>query len=212
MVTSTAIRNGHHPATKDVGAHSPLSFVQHRGAPPPGQAPSTGPGHRLRKARGAGQDRPFTLTLDLARPSLTLSLRQTRRSSSAGRSTANDGNGQSASTRRLVALEGRRARLLQPVVLEELHKQGFFLAHLEEKGSWRVRLTEAAGARLALLLWALDPVQKPSRAALIQAGIAAMSDEEVYYWYAKSEGNLPPGGQQQRNNALKALRILLAGE
>jgi hypothetical protein len=67
------------------------------------------------------------------------------------------------------------------------------------------------GARLALLLWALAPIQKPSRAAMVRAGIAAMVDEEVYYWYAKAQGAPQELGRRRRQNALKALRVLLAG-
>ena len=62
---------------------------------------------------------------------------------------------------------------------------------------------------LALTLAGVAPVRKPSRATLIRAGVAEMSDEEVFYWYARmSEASKGPG----TNNALKALRIMLAGE
>ena len=76
----------------------------------------------------------------------------------------------------------------------------------------RLRLLETDGARLALLLWTIGPLQKPSRASLIKAGLSEMSDEEVYYWYAKAENGEGPSAQQRRGNALKALRMLLAGE
>ena len=72
-----------------------------------------------------------------------------------------------------------------------------------------VRLSEERGARLALTLAGVSPVRKPSRATLIRAGVAEMSDEEVCYWYARmSEASNGSG----TNNALKALRIMLAGE
>ena len=158
------------------------------------------------------QEKPFTLTLDLTLPRLTLSLRPQRAFGPQEASSNGSGEYRPAKTKRLLTLEGRRARLLQQVVLEALHKAGISLPQLEEKSGGRVHLSEASGARLALLLWALAPIQKPSRAALVQAGIAAMSDEEVYYWYARAEGGQAPSASQQRNNTLKALRILLAGE
>jgi len=155
-----------------------------------------------RRRASAAWDRPFTLTLDFRTPRLVLSRRTP--------------NGLEAPLRRqqaqrLVTLEGARARALMPAVLETLHTAGFPVWSLEERGLARLRLGEAVGARLALLLWALAPIQKPSRAAMVRAGIAAMVDEEVYYWYAKAQGAPRELGRRRRQNALKALRVLLAG-
>ena len=154
------------------------------------------PGRNGRVAR----ERPFVLTIDLHTPRLTLSRRE------------HPGNGHPVETRRLLSLAGSRLKPLLPTVLDILHRAGAPLVRLEEKGGGRVRVTEPVGARLALLLWAIGPVQKPSRAALIRSGIAELSDEEVYYWYAKAEGGPSYFDRSWRNNALKALRILLAGE
>jgi len=99
-----------------------------------------------------------------------------------------------------------------PTLLDLLHRSGFSLARLEEKGGGRLRLPEGLGARVLLLLWALAPIRKPSRAALVRAGIVDMVEEEVYYWYAKAEGGPGEARRQRRENTLKALRILLAGE
>ena len=101
--------------------------------------------------------------------------------------------------------------MLEPMVMEYLHRIGTVLPQLEGKGGGRVRLSEHDGARLVLMLWALAPLQKPSRSSLVKAGITAMSDEEVYYWYSRAEGTQSMTGRQQRNNTLKALRIMLAG-
>lgn len=156
-------------------------------------------------------DRPFTLTLHLDSPRIVVSLRG---AFGVGNTNLPQGqrNGAQPGTRRLLTLGGPRARSLLPTVLDTLHHSGFSLARLEEKGGGRFRLPEALGARLALLLWALAPIQKQSRAALVRAGIVGMVDEEVYYWYAKAEGGQPEAGNQRRRNTLKALRILLAGE
>jgi hypothetical protein len=66
-----------------------------------------------------------------------------------------------------------------------------------------VRLDEAAGVRLALILLATRPVAKHDRVRALVAGISAMSVEETYYWYAKC---LSPDAARAR----KALRVLLA--
>lgn len=158
------------------------------------------------------REKPFALTLDLESQRVTLSLRQSRLSLLPESYPNGRNKGQDDRARRLLTLNGRRAKILQPLVLEALHRSGASIARLEEKKVGRARLAEAEGARLALTLWALAPLQKPSRASLVQAGISAMSDEEVYYWYAKAEGGPSTTSQQRRNNTLKALRILLAGE
>lgn len=66
-----------------------------------------------------------------------------------------------------------------------------------------IRLDEAAGVRLALMLLATRPVTKHHRVRALVAGINAMSVEETYYWYAKCHS---PDAARAR----KALRVLLA--
>jgi hypothetical protein len=68
-----------------------------------------------------------------------------------------------------------------------------------------IPLVEPAGVRLALALLAADPVNKHGRRNAILSGIAAMSTEEAYYWYAKTTG-------PYANRARRALRILLADD
>lgn len=68
-----------------------------------------------------------------------------------------------------------------------------------------VPLEEAAGVRLALALLAAQPVTKPDRIRRIVAGVASMSTEETYYWYAKAVG---PDADRVR----RALRLFLAEE
>jgi hypothetical protein len=67
-----------------------------------------------------------------------------------------------------------------------------------------IGLSEPAGVRLALTINAGTPLTKPARRSAVIEGVAAMSDEESYYWYAKT--TKPSGGRR----ALRALRILLA--
>jgi hypothetical protein len=68
-----------------------------------------------------------------------------------------------------------------------------------------IPLGEAAGVRLALALIAIEPVAKASRRSAILSGIAAMSTEEAYYWFARTTGPIAP-------RARRALRILLADD
>lgn len=66
-----------------------------------------------------------------------------------------------------------------------------------------IRLGEAEGVRLALVLLATQPVIKHERVRALVAGINAMSTEETYYWYSKCIG-------VDAQRARKALRTLLA--
>ena len=50
-------------------------------------------------------------------------------------------------------------------------------------------LDESAGVRLALTLIAAEPITKRSRREAILGGVAAMSSEETYYWFAKVTGS-----------------------
>ena len=69
-----------------------------------------------------------------------------------------------------------------------------------------VALTEPAGVRLTLAARAVDPIRRRPRARAILDGIVSMSDEETYYWYAKTTH--PETGPR----ALRALRLLLADD
>lgn len=69
-----------------------------------------------------------------------------------------------------------------------------------------IELREPAGVRLALTVNAAAPLTKPARRGAVIEGVAAMSDEEAYYWYAKVTRS--SGGRR----ALRALRILLCDD
>ena len=66
-----------------------------------------------------------------------------------------------------------------------------------------IRIGEAEGVRLALVMLATQPIAKHERVRALVAGINAMSVEETYYWYSKCMG-------LDGNRARKALRTLLA--
>ena len=143
--------------------------------------------------------KPFLVTLNTESPRIVVS----------HQTSEVNGAEHGVTTRRIVTIEGRRASQHMPVTLELLNNAGVDVVRLDDRWGGRVRLSEERGARLALTLASVAPVRKPSRATLIRAGVAEMSDEEVCYWYARmSEASRSPGP----NNALKALRVLLAGE
>lgn len=68
-----------------------------------------------------------------------------------------------------------------------------------------IPLDEPAGVRLALTLFATQPVTKHDRIRALVAGVNGMSVEETYYWYAKAVG-------PEASRARRALRILLADD
>lgn len=68
-----------------------------------------------------------------------------------------------------------------------------------------IPLDEVAGVRLALTLFATQPVTKHDRIRALVAGVNSMSVEETFYWYAKSVG-------PEASRARRALRILLADD
>lgn len=69
-----------------------------------------------------------------------------------------------------------------------------------------VSLGEAAAVRFALAVNAAAPLTRTVRRLTVIEGVTAMSDEEAYYWYAKTRR--PESGAR----ALRALRILLADD
>ena len=152
------------------------------------------PGRRRRR-----YSKPFIVTLDTVGPRIVVS----------HQSVDVNGVGPQAVTQRIVTVEGRRASQHLPMTLDLLNGAGANVSRMDDRQGGRVHLSEERGARLAVTLASVAPVQKPSRVALIRAGVSEMCDEEVYYWYAKMAGAFEPSGA---NNALKALRMMLAGE
>lgn len=66
-----------------------------------------------------------------------------------------------------------------------------------------ISLDEAAGVRLALILLAVAPLSRGERVREVAAGIAGMSVEETYYWYALCVG-------PRSSAARRAIRTLLS--
>ena len=105
-----------------------------------------------------------------------------------------------------VRIWGLPLKVMTETILNLLKKQGHRPTELSPKRKAPFPLDEAPGVRLALFLLALKPMSKPARMEEVVSGLAAMSDEEAYYWYAKCAGG--PHATRSR----KALRILLAEE
>jgi hypothetical protein len=89
------------------------------------------------------------------------------------------------------------------VVLDALRRSGYRPSELHRGRRTPFVLREEWGVRTALLLLALKPLRKTSRMERIAQAIAAMTEEECYYWFSKCVGD---GRQAQR-----ALRVLVAG-
>jgi hypothetical protein len=68
-----------------------------------------------------------------------------------------------------------------------------------------LRLLEPAGVRLALVILGSAPISRRGRVTEIEEGVAAMSTEEAYYWYAKCTG-------REALRSRRALRLLLSDE
>ena len=72
-----------------------------------------------------------------------------------------------------------------------------------------ILLEEAAGVRVVLAIRATDRVTKTSRISRLLEGVARLSDEECFYWYAHTVGTRDRSTQMRR---LRAFRLFLATE
>ena len=72
-----------------------------------------------------------------------------------------------------------------------------------------IPLDETAGVRVALAIRASDRVSKTSRVSRLLEGVARLSDEECFYWYAHTIGTRDRSTQMRR---LKAFRLFLTTE
>lgn len=73
-----------------------------------------------------------------------------------------------------------------------------------------VVLDQPTGVKVGLMILALKPMSSIGKMENVLIGIGEMEIEESYYWYSKcSNGS---HGTKSAANALKALRIMLAGK
>ena len=90
-------------------------------------------------------------------------------------------------------------------VISALKASGHTAGRLATQRDEPIPLDEIAGVRLALTLFATQPITKHERIRALVAGVSSMSVEETFYWYAKSVG-------PDASRARRALRILLADD
>lgn len=117
-----------------------------------------------------------------------------------------ESDGASPEAMRPVANLGPSAsRRLVEQAMDALQASGFRRADLSAQRREPFRLKEHHGVRLALAMVATGPLHKRARVEAVLSGVARMSDEETYYWYAKCLGSEASRGR-------RALRLLLAEE
>ncbi len=114
-------------------------------------------------------------------------------------------NGSSGEAKLVARASLGGARHVMPALLEAARKSGHVKTVLSSARRQPVVLDEEAGVRLGVLLLAAERVSKPRRIEDMTNGVASMTGEETYYWYAKVTG---PGGRRHR----RALRLFLAEE
>lgn len=103
---------------------------------------------------------------------------------------------------KIARLSGTRLRSVLPLVKETLSDAGHGDKFTVGSGHTDIFLPESAGVRFALLFLGTKPIQRVDRMRAFCRGIARMSEEECYYWYAKCRSPSSPNGE-------KALRTLL---
>ena len=115
-----------------------------------------------------------------------------------------DGTGQEA-TRPVANLGPSASRRLVEQAMDALQASGFRKSDLSAQRRQPFRLQEHHGVRLALAMVATGPLHKRARVEAVLSGMARMSDEETYYWYAKCLG-------PEASRGRRSLRLLLAEE
>lgn len=97
------------------------------------------------------------------------------------------------------------SRRLVEQAMDALQASGFRRSDLSAQRRQPFRLQEHHGVRLALAMIATGPLHKRARVEAVLSGVARMSDEETYYWYAKCLG-------PESSRGRRAVRLLLAEE
>jgi hypothetical protein len=113
-----------------------------------------------------------------------------------------DGASQDAK-RPVVNLGPSASRRLVEQAMDALQASGFRRSDLSAQRRQPFRMQEHHGVRLALAMVATGPLHKRARVEAVLSGVARMSDEETYYWYAKCLGS-------EASRARRSLRLLLA--
>jgi len=114
-------------------------------------------------------------------------------------------NGSPAAGRIIARATPDHARRIMPSLLEAVRASGHSKTILSSSRRTPITLAEEAGVRLGLVLLATDRIVKSRRLEEMTEGVASMTGEETYYWYAKVTG-------RESRRLRRALRLFLAEE
>ncbi|WP_049913253.1 DUF7680 family protein [Halococcus thailandensis] len=103
---------------------------------------------------------------------------------------------------KVARLDPTRVRALQDVVRETIVDTPAVTSEVLRGGNGFVFLPESEGVRLAVAFRGVKPIQRIDRMRSLSRGVARMSNEECYYWYAKCRSPSSPNGET-------AFRVLL---
>ena len=118
-------------------------------------------------------------------------------------------NGHRDHTREVARLPADRLDLAGDALADALRASKQPRTSLKATRRKPIPLAEDAGVRLVLALNVMHGVTKPRRAARLLHAVSRFSEEECFYWYARTVGADDPSTRRRR---FKALRIFLAEE
>lgn len=111
--------------------------------------------------------------------------------------------GRAIPRQQLASVSGLPFVALQDEILEVLRANHHKPALLSQRKP--IELNEESGVRIALLFKTMAPLSTVDAMRAMQRGIAAMSDELCYYWFALCFG-------EHADRAVRALHILYGAE
>ena len=100
-------------------------------------------------------------------------------------------------------LSGARLRCLLQLLDKSLCETNVDPTKVTGTGSSAVLLREETGIRLSLGFIGVKPLRRVDRMRSLSRGVARMSIEECYYWYAKCRSPEYPNGEQALRSLLK---------
>lgn len=103
---------------------------------------------------------------------------------------------------KVARLFSSQLRAVLPLMRETLADANHEESTVLSSGNSDVFLSETPGVRLTLGFRGVKPIRRVDRMRALCRGVARMSDQECYYWYAKCRAPSSPSGE-------KALRTLL---
>lgn len=114
-------------------------------------------------------------------------------------------NGVVGSGTTVVRVASSQVNQILPTVLDAVRNSGHPKTVLSAQRKKPIVLHEEAGVRLGLVFVATQSISKARRIQEMADSVAAMTVEEVYYWYAKVTGT-------EGSRLLRSLRLFLSAE